>query len=97
MPLVAAAIDRCMSRKEAAILLDINEGTLSRQLSCQDGKCMNFETFGALGPRVATALVDELRAYLLTDTDTERLERALKQREAAQRVIDEIAMKGATR
>lgn len=38
LPIVAASIDACMSRKEAAIRLGINEGTLSRQISGEDGK-----------------------------------------------------------
>ena len=77
LPIVAQAIDDCMSRKEAAIRLGLNEGTLSRQLSGADGKCINFEKFGQLGEPVAVAFCHRLRQHFGLNDPAERLQRAL--------------------
>lgn len=62
-PLIANAIDRCMARKEAAILLGISEPELSKQLAGAEGKSLNVRRLGALGERVNVALADEIRGY----------------------------------
>lgn len=77
LPIVAASIDACMSRKEAAIRLGLNEGTLSRQLSGEDGKCMNFARFGELGGAVAIELANRLRAHFGLDDPTARVQQAM--------------------
>jgi hypothetical protein len=77
LPIVAASIDAVMSRKEAAIRLGINEGTLSRQLSGEDGKCMNFARFGDLGDAVAIELCHRLRAHFGLDDPQERVTHAM--------------------
>ena len=77
LPIVAASIDACMSRKEAAIRLGINEGTLSRQLSGEDGKCMNFARFGELGDGVAIELANRLRAHFGLDDPGTRMQHAM--------------------
>lgn len=61
--LVGNAIDRCMSRKEAAILLNLSEPELSKQLAGVDGKSLNVRRLGALGERVNVALADEIRNF----------------------------------
>lgn len=78
LPIVGRAIDRCMSRKEAALLLGISEGALSKQIAGADGKCMNFARFGALGERVAVALADELRSHFKLDDPQERVQQAME-------------------
>lgn len=86
LPLVAEAIDNCMSRKEAAIRMGISEGVLSRQLSNQDGKCLNFEKFGALGEGPAIELARILRRRFGLDDPAERI------RQAATLVTQGLAM-----
>ncbi len=62
-PVVAKAIDRVMSRKEAAILLNLSEPELSKQVAGVDGKSLNVRKLGALGDRFVIALADEIRAH----------------------------------
>lgn len=76
LPLVADAIDSCMSRKEAAIRMGLSESVLSRQLSNQDGKCLNFERFGQLGDAVAIALADRIRREFGLDDPATRIKHA---------------------
>lgn len=63
LPLVANAIDRVMTRKEAAILCGVSESELSKQVSGAEGKSLNVRKLGALGERFLVALTDELRAF----------------------------------
>lgn len=63
LPIVALAVDRVMSRKEAAILLHLSEPELSKQVSGADGKSLNVRKLGALGERFLIALADEIRAH----------------------------------
>jgi hypothetical protein len=63
MPLVGRALDRVMSRKEAAILLNLSEPELSKQVSGAEGKSLNVRKLGALGDRFAIALADEIREH----------------------------------
>lgn len=67
LPLVGAAIDRVMSRKEAAILCGVSESELSKQVSGADGKSLNVRKLGALGERFLIAFVDEIRAFYKLD------------------------------
>jgi hypothetical protein len=76
--LVADSIDACMSRKEAAIRLTISEPTLSKQLSCEDGKCMRFDRFAELGDAVAIELSNRIRAHFGLDDPAERMQHAMK-------------------
>lgn len=61
LPVIAQSIDRVMSRKEAAILMGLDEGQLSRQLK-GDGH-LSVVRLGALGERFWIALRDELAVY----------------------------------
>lgn len=78
LPIVAASIDACMSRKEAAIRLAISEGTLSRQLSGEDGKCMNFARFGELGDGVVIEFANRLRSHFGLDDPDARMRQAME-------------------
>jgi hypothetical protein len=70
LPVIAQAIDRVMSRKEAAICMGIDEGQLSRQLK-GDGH-LSVVRLGALGERFWVALRDELGAHFnLHDPEAE--------------------------
>ncbi len=75
--LVAESIDACMSRKEAAIRLQISEPTLSKQLACEDGKAMRFDKFALLGDAVAIELCNRLRGYFGLDNPAERMQHAM--------------------
>jgi hypothetical protein len=61
LPVIAQAIDRVMSRKEAAILMGLDEGQLSRQLKGEGH--LSAVRLGALGERFWIALRDELAVY----------------------------------
>lgn len=61
LPVIAQAIDRVMSRKEAAIVMGLDEGQLSRQLK-GDGH-LSVMRLGALGQHFWVALRDELAIY----------------------------------
>lgn len=61
LPVIAQAIDRVMSRKEAAIVMGMDEGQLSRQLK-GDGH-LSMVRLGALGERFWVALRDELGVH----------------------------------
>jgi hypothetical protein len=78
LPLIGNAIDRCMSRKEAAILLNLSEPELSKQIAGVDGKSLNVRRLGALGEAVLVALIDELRIYLKLDDPAARVTQALE-------------------
>lgn len=76
MPLVEHAIDRVMSRKEAALLCGLSESELSKQVSGAEGKSLNVRKLGALGERFLIAFADEIRAAFKLDDPQARIERA---------------------
>lgn len=76
MPLALAAVDRVMSRKEAAILCDLSESEFSKQITGADGKSLNLRKLGALGDRFVIAFSDEIRAHFKLDDPAQRIERA---------------------
>ena len=76
MPLVLQAVDRVMSRKEGAGLCGLSEPEFSKQVSGAEGKSLNVRKLGALGPRFAIALADEIRAEFKLDDPAARIERA---------------------
>lgn len=65
--LVEQAIDRVMSRKEAAILCGLSESEFSKQLKGIEGRSLNVRRLGALGERFLVAFTDELRAFYKID------------------------------
>lgn len=77
LPLVGSAIDRTMSRKEAAILLTLSEPELSKQVSGTDGKSLNVRKLGALGERFLIALAEEIRHHYGLDDPAARLQHAM--------------------
>lgn len=76
LPLVAQAVDRVMSRKEAAILCGVSESEFSKQVTGAEGKSLNVRKLGALGERFLIALADEIRAQFKLDDPQARIERA---------------------
>jgi hypothetical protein len=75
LPLIGKAIDRTMQRKEAAILLGIDHGQMTRQLS-GDGH-LSALRLGALPQEFWIALIDELRAHYKLDDPQERVQQAM--------------------
>jgi len=70
LPVIAQAIDRVMSRKEAASAMAMDEGQLSRQLR-GDGH-LSVLRLGGLAPQFWGALRDELAVYFdLNDPQAE--------------------------
>jgi hypothetical protein len=70
LPVIAQAIDRVMSRKEAALTMGMDEGQLSRQLK-GDGH-LSVLRLGTLPPQFWGALRDELAIYFdLNDPQAE--------------------------
>ena len=61
LPLIARAIDRSMSRKEAAYAMQVDQGLMTRQLA-GDGH-LSALRLGALGATFWLALADELREH----------------------------------
>lgn len=76
LPLIAKAIDRTMQRKEAAILLGIDHGQMTRQLS-GDGH-LSAMRLGALPQEFWVALIDELRSHYKLDDPQETLRQAME-------------------
>jgi hypothetical protein len=75
LPLIGKAIDRTMQRKEAAILLGIDHGQMTRQLS-GDGHLSAFR-LGGLPQEFWIALIDELRAHYKLDDPQARVQQAM--------------------
>jgi hypothetical protein len=75
LPLIGKAIDRTMQRKEAAILLGIDHGQMTRQLS-GDGHLSTLR-LGALPQEFWIALIDELRAHYKLDDPQARVQQAM--------------------
>lgn len=95
LPLIACAIDQTMQRKEAAILMGLDAGQMTRQLSGEGH--LSVRRLGMLGEEFWLALADGLRRHFGIDNDAQRLERALDGLAASVKVIGEIARKGVTR
>jgi hypothetical protein len=75
LPLIGKAIDRTMQRKEAAILLGIDHGQMTRQLG-GDGH-LSALRLGALPQEFWIALIDELRAHYKLDDPQARVQQAM--------------------
>ena len=75
LPLVATAIDRTMQRKEAAILLGLDAGQMTRQLQ-GDGH-LSALRLGGLPREFWIALVGELRSHFKLDDPAERVQQAV--------------------
>jgi hypothetical protein len=75
LPLIGKAIDRTMQRKEAAILLGIDHGQMTRQLS-GDGH-LSALRLGAMPREFWIALMDELRGHFKLDDPAERVQQAM--------------------
>lgn len=75
LPLIAKAIDRTMQRKEAAILLGLDAGQMTRQLQ-GDGH-LSVLRMGALPREFWIALIGELRAFYKLDDPAERVQQAV--------------------
>ena len=78
LPVVAKAVDRVMSRKEASILCGLSESEFSKQISGSEGKSLNVRKLGALGERFLIAFADELRSFYGLDDPKARRERAVE-------------------
>jgi hypothetical protein len=76
LPLIGRAIDRTMQRKEAAILLGIDHGQMTRQLG-GDGH-LSALRLGGLPQEFWIALIDELRAHYRLDDPAERVKQAME-------------------
>lgn len=74
LPLIGKAIDRTMQRKEAAILLGIDHGQMTRQLG-GDGH-LSALRLGGLPQEFWVALIDELRGHFQLDDPAARISQA---------------------
>ena len=75
LPLIGQAIDRTMQRKEAAILLGLDAGQMTRQLQ-GDGH-LSVLRMGALPREFWIALVGELKTFYKLDDPAERVQQAV--------------------
>lgn len=75
LPLIGNAIDRTMQRKEAAILLGLDAGQMTRQLG-GDGH-LSALRLGALPQAFWVALIDELRGHFQLDDPAVRVQQAM--------------------
>lgn len=75
LPLIGAAIDRTMQRKEAAILLGIDHGQMTRQLS-GDGH-LSALRLGGMPQEFWIALIDELRGHFQLDDPAAQVQHAM--------------------
>lgn len=91
LPLVARAIDQSMSRKEAALTMQIDQAQMTRQLAA-DGH-LSIRKLGVLGESFWLNLADGIRAHFGLDDDEQRLDRALDGLSASVQVIAQIARK----
>ena len=71
LPLIGQAIDRVMQRKEAAILMGIDQGQMTRQLGGEGH--LSALRLGALPPMFWVALIDELRGHFGLDDKGDRV------------------------
>ena len=75
LPLIGAAIDRTMQRKEAAIVMGLDAGQMTRQLS-GDGHLSTLR-LGAMPREFWIALIDELRRHYQLDDPAARVQQAM--------------------
>ena len=75
LPLIGTAIDRTMQRKEAAMLLGLDAGQMTRQLQ-GDGH-LSALRLGGLPREFWIALVQELRTHFRLDDPAERVQQAV--------------------
>lgn len=92
LPLIKRAQEAVMSQKDAVLTMGIAKTQYIENL--QGTGHLSVRRLGMLGESFWFALIDELRAYFNVNTDEERLARALQIRAEADKVIDEIALKG---
>jgi hypothetical protein len=95
LPLIKRAQEAVMSQKDAVLTMGIAKTQYIENL--QGTGHLSVRRLGMLGESFWFALIDELRHYFKVNTDEERLARALQIRQEADRVIEEIAMKGVRR
>lgn len=75
LPVLGRAIDRSMQRKEAAILMGIDAGQMTRQLSGEGH--LSALRLGALPETFWVAVIDELRDHFGLNDPAERLGQAM--------------------
>ena len=75
LPLIGQAIDRTMQRKEAAILMGLDAGQMTRQLQV-DGH-LSALRLGALPREFWIALIQEVRGHFKLDDPAERVQQAM--------------------
>jgi hypothetical protein len=92
LPLIKRAQEAVMSQKDAVLTMGIAKTQYIENL--QGTGHLSIRRLGMLGESFWMALIDELRHHFKVNTDEERLQRALQIRAEADKVIDEIAMKG---
>lgn len=95
LPLIKRAQEAVMSQKDAVLTMGMAKTQYIENL--QGTGHLSVRRLGMLGESFWLALMDELRDYFQINTDEERLARALQIRAEADKVIQEIAVKGATR
>jgi hypothetical protein len=95
LPLIKRAQETVMSQKDAVLTMGMAKTQYIENL--QGTGHLSVRRLGMLGPSFWLALMDELRDYFQINTDEERLARALQIKAEADKVISEIAMKGAKR
>lgn len=95
LPLIKRAQETVMSQKDAVLTMGMAKTQYIENL--QGVGHLSVRRLGMLGQSFWLALMDELRDYFQINTDEERLARALQIRAEADRVIKEIAIKGANR
>jgi hypothetical protein len=95
LPLIKRAQETVMSQKTALLTMGIAKTQYIENL--QGTGHLSVRRLGMLGSSFWLALMDELRDYFQINTDEERLARALAIRAEADKVIEEIAIKGTKR
>ena len=95
LPLVKRAQEAVMSQKDAVLTMGMAKTQYIENL--QGTGHLSVRRLGMLGESFWLALMDELRDYFQINTDEERLARALQIKAEADKVISEIAMKGASK
>ncbi len=91
----ARAVDRVMSRKQAAIVMGMDQAQMTRQFTGNGH--LSMRRFGVLGDDVMRAFLDELRDHFGLQSEAERLDRALDGLTASVQVIADIARKAVQR
>lgn len=71
------AIKATIGRQEAAARLSMSESVLSRQLTMQDGKCLNLARLGELGDAVVIEFTNRIRSHFGLDDPSTRVQHAM--------------------